>query len=230
MVATVLSRDGDATLVRGRDETGDELARRVVDVLESSRSTWQVWHVQAEALRQARYAGIPLTSLDETVGDVVERVTQGLSLPVDAAPDLREPEWLLRADGTSVYTVHGSRTYTSAAILDAERRLLEAAERTDGHVIPEILVDLTVRRDAADGVVLDAGQADLVKALATSGARIQVALAPAGSGKTTAMTTPRQGLARWGRARHRACAHRGRGRRARPGDRHARRDHRQDPP
>ena len=189
MVATVLGRDGDTTLVRGRDETGDELARRVVDVLESSRSTWQVWHVQAEALRQARYAGIPLTSLDETVGDVVERVTQGLSLPVDAAPDLGEPEWLLRADGTSVYTVHGSRTYTSAAILDAERRLLEAAERTDGHVIPEILVDLTVRRDAADGVGLDTGQADLVKALATSGARIQVALAPAGSGKTTAMTT-----------------------------------------
>ena len=38
-------------------------------------------------------------------------------------------------------------------------------------------------------LVLDSGQAELVKALATSGARIQVALAPAGSGKTTAMAT-----------------------------------------
>jgi hypothetical protein len=46
----------------------DELARRVVDVLESSRSTWQVWHVRAEALRQARYAGIPLSSLDDRRG------------------------------------------------------------------------------------------------------------------------------------------------------------------
>ena len=55
----------------GRYEGGYELARRVVDVLESSRSTWQVWHVRAEALRQARYAGIPLSSLDETVRDVV---------------------------------------------------------------------------------------------------------------------------------------------------------------
>ena len=133
MIATVLGRDGDTTLVRGRDETGDELARRVVDVLESSRSTWQVWHVQAEALRQARYAGIPLTSLDETVGDVVERVTQGLSLPVDAA-DLGEPV-ASGADGVGLH--HPGRTYTSAAILDAERRLLEAAERTGRYVIPE---------------------------------------------------------------------------------------------
>ena len=121
-------------------------------------------------------------------------------------PTSASPSGYFAPDGTSVYTVHGSRTYTSAAILDAERRLLEAAERTDGYVIPEILVDLTVRRDAADGVGLDTGQAELVKALATSGARIQVALAPAGSGKTTAMTTPRQGLAQWRRARHRARA------------------------
>ena len=44
-------------------------------------------------------------------------------------------------------------------------------------------------RDAADGVALDTGQAELVRALATCGARVQVALAPAGSGKTTAMAT-----------------------------------------
>ena len=161
----------------------------MVDVLESSRSTWQVWHVRAEALRQARYAGIPLSSLDETVGDVVERVTQGLSLPVGVVPDLGEPEFLRRPDGASVYTVHGSRTYTSAAILDAERRLLEAAERTDGYVIPEFFVDLAIRRGTEAGAGLDTGQAELVSALATSGARVQVALAPAGSGKTTAMAT-----------------------------------------
>ena len=161
----------------------------MVEVLESSRSTWQVWHVRAEALRQARYAGIPLSSLDETVGDVVDRVTQGLSLPVGVVPDLGEPEFLRRPDGASVYTVHGSRTYTSAAILDAERRLLEAGERTDGYVIPEFFVDLAIRRGTEAGAGLDTGQAELVSALATSGARVQVALAPAGSGKTTAMAT-----------------------------------------
>ena len=189
LLASVLGRawgQGDQT---GRYESRYELARRVVDVLESSRSTWQLWHVRAEALRQARYAGIPLSSLDETVGDVVERVTQGLSLPVDVDHDLGEPEFLRRPDGASVYTVHGSRTYTSAAILDAERRLLAAAERMDGRVIPEFFVDLAVRRATEAGAGLDTGQAALVSALATSGARVQVALAPAGSGKTTAMAT-----------------------------------------
>lgn len=188
MVATVLGRGGDVG-PGGRYMSRDVLARRVVDVLESSRSTWQVWHVRAEALRQARYAGIPLSSLDEAVGDVVERVTQGLSLPPAAVRDLGEPEFLRRLDGASVYAVHGSRTYTSAAILEAERRLLAAAERTDGYVVPEFFVDLAVRRGAEVGAGLDAGQAELVKALATSGVRVQVALAPAGSGKTTAMAT-----------------------------------------
>jgi hypothetical protein len=71
MIAALLGRTRDVGL-GGRDEAGDELARRVVDVLESSRSTWQVWHVRAEALRQARYAGIPLSSLDATVSAVVD--------------------------------------------------------------------------------------------------------------------------------------------------------------
>jgi hypothetical protein len=116
-------------------------------------------------------------------------VTQQQSVPVDAVPDLGEPEFLRRADGASVYSVHGSRSYTSSAILGAERSLLVAGERVDGHVIPDFFVDLAIRRAAAGGLSLDPGQSELVSALATSGARVQVALAPAGSGKTTAMAT-----------------------------------------
>jgi len=170
-------------------ELEHDLARRVVEVLESTRSTWQVWHVRAEALRQARYADVPLSSLDATVSAIVDVVTQQLSVPVDAVPDLGEPAFLRRTDGASVYSVHGSRIYTSTAILDAERRLLEAGERVDGHVISDFFVDLAIRRAAAAGLPLDPGQSELVSALATSGARVQVALAPAGSGKTTAMAT-----------------------------------------
>ena len=100
LVSSVLGRawgqGAETGRYEGRYEGGYELARRVVDVLESSRSTWQVWHVRAEALRQARYAGIPLSSLDDTVRDVVDRVTQGLSVPVGVVPDLGEPEFLRR--------------------------------------------------------------------------------------------------------------------------------------
>jgi hypothetical protein len=41
----------------------------------------------------------------------------------------------------------------------------------------------------ANGVTLNAGQAALVRQMATSGARLQLAIAPAGAGKTTAMQT-----------------------------------------
>ena len=40
---------------------------------------------------------------------------------------------------------------------------------------------------AANGTALDAGQASLVRQMCSSGARVQLAIAPAGAGKTTAM-------------------------------------------
>jgi ATP-dependent exoDNAse (exonuclease V) alpha subunit len=40
---------------------------------------------------------------------------------------------------------------------------------------------------AANGTALDAGQASLIRQMCTSGARLQLAIAPAGAGKTTAM-------------------------------------------
>ena len=40
---------------------------------------------------------------------------------------------------------------------------------------------------AANGTALDPGQASLVRQMCTSGARLQLAIAPAGAGKTTAM-------------------------------------------
>ena len=45
-----------------------------------------------------------------------------LALPND---DIEEPEVLRRFDGSSVYTVAGATLYTSARILDAERRLID---------------------------------------------------------------------------------------------------------
>jgi ATP-dependent exoDNAse (exonuclease V) alpha subunit len=40
---------------------------------------------------------------------------------------------------------------------------------------------------AANGTALDAGEASLVRQMCSSGARLQLAIAPAGAGKTTAM-------------------------------------------
>ena len=156
--------------------------------METRRSTWQVWHVHAEALRQIR----PLALAPDQVEQVANRVTAevlGHGSTSLARPDdgVVEPGVLRRRDGTSVYTVAGSDLYTSSAVLAAERRLVELAGRTDGRTIPDTSVDVALLEMTANGVDLDPGQAALVRAMATSGRRLQLAIAPAGTGKTTAM-------------------------------------------
>jgi AAA domain len=94
---------------------------------------------------------------------------------------------LRRSDGSSVYTVAGGELFTSARILDAERRLVATAGHTDGRSVDAVAVDLALLESAANGVALNTEQAALVRSMATSGARLQLAIAPAGSGKTTAL-------------------------------------------
>ena len=45
---------------------------RVIGILESERSTWQSWHVRAEALRQTRAAGVPAELLERVVDTIVD--------------------------------------------------------------------------------------------------------------------------------------------------------------
>jgi ATP-dependent exoDNAse (exonuclease V) alpha subunit len=94
---------------------------------------------------------------------------------------------LRRVDGSSVYTIAGADLYTSQRILDAEARLVAAAGRRGGASVEQAAVDLALLEMAANGTALDAGQAAMVRQMCTSGARLQLAIAPAGAGKTTAM-------------------------------------------
>jgi conjugative relaxase-like TrwC/TraI family protein len=165
-------------------------ADRVLTAMEEHRSTWQEWHVRAEAQRQIRGANITTDKPEQLVDLLVAEVLNTRLIPL-APPDdgIVEPVPLRRADGSSVYTVAGAELFTSTRILDAERRLITTAGRTDGHTIDAVAVDLALLESAANGVALDAGQATLVRSMATSGARLQLAIAPAGAGKTTALHT-----------------------------------------
>ncbi|MET0522214.1 MAG: AAA family ATPase [Jiangellaceae bacterium] len=165
-----------------------QTAGRVLAAMEESRSTWQMWHVRAEAQRQVRTIDVSADHaaalVDLLVDEVLDRRCVALAAPHDA---IEEPEPLRRVDGSSVYTVAGADLYTSQRTLDAERRLVIAAGRPDGSAVDESAVDLALLEMAANGTALDAGQAALVRQMCTSGARLQLAIAPAGAGKTTAM-------------------------------------------
>ena len=166
-------------------------ADRVLTAMEEHRSTWQIWHVRAEAQRQIRAANITTDKLDQLVDLLVAEVLSTRSIPLTSTDDaIVEPAPLRRADGSSVYTVAGCRACSPPTrILEAERRLVATAGRTDGRTVDAVAVDLALLESAANGVALDAGQAALVRSMATSGARLQLAIAPAGTGKTTALRT-----------------------------------------
>ena len=164
-----------------------EMAERVLGELEAHRATWRVWHVHAEVHRQIRDAGIPAELVAEAVGWVVDEVTE---LSVNLTPDrdpISEPAGLCRSDGTSVYRHTGRDHFTTTRILDAEKRIIAAAASTDAVAWSTDDVELAVLAARLDGTELNAGQEQLVRAMATSGRRVQLALAPAGAGKTTAM-------------------------------------------
>jgi conjugative relaxase-like TrwC/TraI family protein len=165
-----------------------QTANHVLTVMEESRSTWQMWHVRAEAQRQVRTIDLPAEHAPALVDLLVAEVLDRRSVPLAAPADnVAEPEVLRRVDGSSVYTVAGADLYTSQRILDAEARLVAAAGRRGGASAEQAAVDLALLEMAANGTALDAGQTSLVRQMCTSGARLQLAIAPAGAGKTTAM-------------------------------------------
>jgi AAA domain len=192
-VQNMISRALNATLVPSQAVDAEWVtatAQKVLAAVEERRSTWQSWHVRAEAQRHVRAAQVRTDKVDQVVEVLVNEVVQTRSVSL-ARPDdaIDEPVALRRADGSSVYTVAGSELYTSAQILAAEQRLVATAGRSDGRVLDSGTVELALLESAANAMTLDAGQAALVRSMCSSGARLQLAIAPAGAGKTTAMRT-----------------------------------------
>ncbi|WP_204806028.1 MobF family relaxase [Mycobacterium riyadhense] len=170
------------------DQWVNEQAAAVIATVADNRATWTVNHVRAQAQRALRYANHPGGP------DLVNRIVasalgaHSIALTSHADTEKKEPAPLRRRDGSSVYTRHDTTVYTSAAIMAAERRILAAATLHDGRTVDDTSIGLALAEiHAHHGLELNQGQAALVREMATSGARMQLALAPAGTGKTTAM-------------------------------------------
>ncbi|MEB3980213.1 relaxase domain-containing protein [Mycobacterium sp. 663a-19] len=163
-------------------------AAQVIATVAQSRATWQRHHVLAEAQRVVRGSGHAAdTTLADTITDTALR--EPLSLPYlgDGDGEMGEPAPLCRRDGASVYTRHGATTYTCQEILSAERRIVAAAHQQGGRTTSQGDVELALADSAARGKPLNDGQIALVREMASNGKRLALALAPAGTGKTTAM-------------------------------------------
>jgi conjugative relaxase-like TrwC/TraI family protein len=167
-------------------------AERVVANVADGRANWTFWHVRAEAQRLVRDSELP----PDIVGDVVDQVTRASLYSPDSVrlttPDMVEemaPELVHRPDGSRVYEEPHSTVYTSRALLEAERRVVDAAGLGGGAAVRPEDVELAKLEWSANsgGKTLNNGQDALVMEMATSGKRLQLGMAPAGTGKTTAM-------------------------------------------
>src|SRR5262249_47828493 len=93
-----------------------------------------------------------------------------------------EPPQLRRRSGESVFIEHNCQRYTTEQTLREEATLVEWARRRDGHrLTPDTVTQ------AMDGRRLNTGQRRMITEFSRPGRRVQLALAPAGAGKTTAM-------------------------------------------
>jgi len=165
-----------------------DTAEQVLITVQSSRATWQQAHVRAEAERAVRTANLPLARVDAAVERIVAAaLSPACSLPLGVHEPVSEPATLRRRDGTSVYTTAGAQLFTSPAVVAAEQVLLGLAGRTGGRVVSAEALELALLEAAARGTSLNPGQVALVREFAGSGRLTQLALAPAGTGKTTAM-------------------------------------------
>ena len=188
MLATVLAPRRAQKTPEVTEEWVAAQAGAIIATVAETRATWQAHHVRAEALRMVRAEGVA------HVAGLVERLTdnalsEAFSVPHARVEDseLGEPVALRRRDGSSVYSRHGTATYTSRQVLAAEARIVAAAHRLDGRVAAAADVGLALADADARGRPLNDGQAALVAQMALGGRRVGLALAPAGAGKTTAM-------------------------------------------
>ncbi|MDV6305480.1 MobF family relaxase [Rhodococcus cerastii] len=172
----------------------DYTAADVVEVVSRARSRYQRHNIRAEAIRQVRTANPPADRITDLVEAITDRacstdlaVILGDELGDDVAADIA-PNVMRRRDGRDVHTRHETTLFTTTAVLDAETRIVALAQRNDGVAVADEHVEMALLESAANGRELNAGQRSLVRAMATSGAKLQLALAPAGTGKTTAMT------------------------------------------
>ncbi|WP_176460365.1 MULTISPECIES: MobF family relaxase [unclassified Rhodococcus (in: high G+C Gram-positive bacteria)] len=172
----------------------DIAAAEVVEVVSRARSRYQRHNIRAEAIRQVRTANPPADRITDLVEAITDRacgtdfaVILGDALSDDVAADIA-PNVMRRRDGRDVHTRHEATLFTTNAVLDAETRIVALAQRNDGVAVADEHVEMALLESAANGRELNAGQRSLVRAMATSGAKLQLALAPAGTGKTTAMT------------------------------------------
>lgn len=169
----------------------EEVAASVVCAVSQKRSTWRHWNLWAEASRQTM--GWRFASTEDREGAVGLIVAAAKARSVKLTPpDLASvPQIFQRTDGTSRFRPQHSEVFTSAALLEAEDRLLARSELMGAPVIGRDDIDRVGSKPLGQRRLRGA-QLDAIGMVGSSGRHIDVLVGPAGAGKTTAMHALKQ--------------------------------------
>ena len=161
-----------------------QAAEHVLTTVEEHRATWAGLARPCRSATPGSQRRGELRPVEALVDRLVDEVLHRRSVsPARRSDGIIEPPLLRRTDEAIVYTVAGADLYTSTRILAAAQRLLHVAGRFDSRKVNEAAVDVTFLEIVANGVQLNAGQVGLVRSMATFEARLQLAIAPAGTGR-----------------------------------------------
>ena len=186
-----LADRNDLPLLGGSDLADEILADAAgvaVQRVAERRATFSRANLLAEVHRQLH--GVRFASPGDRIA-VAEHTTDMAAAQslVISAPELHTtPEYFRRADGTSRFRAKGHEIYTTATLLEAESRLLDAGRQTDG---PAVSIGVAAGTSTANlpgrDHPLNLDQALAVEQIATSGRALDVLVGPAGTGKSTTM-------------------------------------------
>ncbi len=163
-----------------------DLAKLVVGKVADKRATFTRANLLAEALRELH--GVRFAAPADRVAVAEQTATYAVDRVVMLTPpDLGHvPPELRRADGSSKFVARNSQVFATQELLDAETRLVDAA---DDLTAPAAATVEVVR---VDGAGVSDEQAAAVAAITGSGLRLDVLVGAAGTGKSTTMAAVRQ--------------------------------------
>ncbi|WP_159848507.1 MobF family relaxase [Nocardia sp. CY41] len=174
----------------------EEVSRQVLETVSRRRATWNEAHIRAATYdRLARCDFSDDSGLRTAAEEVVATVRDRHSILMTIDPD-EPPKRVQRRNGESQYNTLNMTTvlYTSQAVLDAEDFVREATRTPTAHILTRAAVDAAIGEVERSGQQkhgsdyrLNDGQKAIVRHLCMSGMRHDVAVGPAGAGKTTAM-------------------------------------------
>ncbi len=188
--------NGSRPRLHTADAVSDARLRQLADEtlvgLQERRSTWNRWNVLAEAARASR--DMRMASPADRLA-LLDRVTQLVlgehCVSLDPPALFQVPQQWRRPTGGSAFTRHNETAYTSPAILDAEQRLLAAANDHNAPRASAAAAPYPSVATLSAAPALHDDQLAAVTAIVTSGRRVDVLIGPAGAGKTRTLLAVR---------------------------------------